>query len=305
MLPDVAPRPAPERSESHFIPDVDDVVPPEPAETIGAMLDDFHAAAAGADRERYFAHLSDDAVFLGTDATERWTKAEFEAYAAPHFTRGKAWTFRATRRAITVDATGVVAWFDEDLTTENLGPARGSGVATWDGEAWQIAQYNLALTIPNDRFPMVKIAAGSALLATAKDDPAASAAALLAGSWVAEREGGERVEEHWTSSAGGALLGVGRSVKDGRTTFFELLRIEARDGALVYVAQPRGEKATEFRRVPRADGSLVFENPKHDWPKRISYKKTDTGLSVRIEGSDKQRVETLSLRPAVIDHPRR
>lgn len=125
---------------------------------IGRVLDDFHDAAAKADEARYFGHLRQDAVFLGTDATERWDKEAFRAYAHPHFERGKAWSFRAIRRATVVDRGGEIAWFDEDLATPNLGPARGSGVLLREagGTTWKIAQYNLSVTIPNERFAAVK-----------------------------------------------------------------------------------------------------------------------------------------------------
>lgn len=125
---------------------------------IRTVLDAWHAAAARADEEAYFRHFAPDAVFLGTDATERWTLPEFRAYAHPNFARGKAWNFRAARRAISVAPSGEFAWFDEDLVTEGLGPARGSGVLVHlaDDEPWRIAQYNLAITIPNDRFSEVK-----------------------------------------------------------------------------------------------------------------------------------------------------
>ena len=122
---------------------------PSPQAAIAAALDDFHLAAAQADEARYFAHFDEGAVFLGTDATERWTKAQFWAYAHPYFAKGKAWSFRATRRAITVSPDGKTAWFDEDLATPNLGPCRGSGVLLLKDGAWKIAQYNLAFTIPN------------------------------------------------------------------------------------------------------------------------------------------------------------
>src|SRR5262245_16848788 len=59
---------------------------------VEALLDDWHNAAAQADEERYFAHLAEDAIFLGTDASEGWTKEEFRAYAHPHFASGKGWT---------------------------------------------------------------------------------------------------------------------------------------------------------------------------------------------------------------------
>lgn len=124
--------------------------------SIGAVLDDFHDAAAHADEERYFAHFANNGVFLGTDATERWDVAAFRAYAHPHFSRGRAWSFRAVTRHVDVAATGEFAWFDETLATENLGPARGTGVLVWEHNAWRIAQYNLAITVPNDRFDSVK-----------------------------------------------------------------------------------------------------------------------------------------------------
>jgi hypothetical protein len=125
---------------------------------VGRVLDDFHAAAAAADEARYFGHFAPGGVFLGTDATERWDVEAFRRYAHPHFARGKAWSFRAARRAVTIGAGGAVAWFDEDLVTPNLGPARGSGVLVRDAAsgAWKIVQYNLAITVPNERFGEVK-----------------------------------------------------------------------------------------------------------------------------------------------------
>jgi len=70
-----------------------------PAEkAVGAVLDDWHLAASQADEGRYFGHLAEGAVFLGTDATERWTKAAFQAWAHPIFQRGKAWSSRVPNK---------------------------------------------------------------------------------------------------------------------------------------------------------------------------------------------------------------
>ena len=129
---------------------------PAPEAAVAAALDDFHLAAAQADEARYFGHLDDAAVFLGTDASERWTKAQFQAHAHPYFAKGKAWSFRATRRAISFSADGRTAWFDEDLATPNLGPCRGSGVLARKDGAWKILQYNLAFTVPNGLAKEVK-----------------------------------------------------------------------------------------------------------------------------------------------------
>jgi uncharacterized protein (TIGR02246 family) len=123
---------------------------------IDAVLDDWHQAAAAADEARYFGHFSPDAVFLGTDATERWTRDEFQKWAKPYFNKGKAWSFKAVKRQVAFSKDGGVAWFDETLDTPNLGPARGSGVLVFDGKAWKIAQYNLSIPIPNDVFPEAK-----------------------------------------------------------------------------------------------------------------------------------------------------
>ena len=97
-----------------------------------AALDDFHDAAAKADEGRYFGHFAPDGVFLGTDQSERWDAVAFRVYAHPHFAKGKAWSFRGVRRRIAVR--GDTAWFEEDLETQNLGPARGSGVLAYSGE---------------------------------------------------------------------------------------------------------------------------------------------------------------------------
>jgi hypothetical protein len=126
----------------------------EAREQIVRELDDFHDAAARADEARYFGHFADGGVFLGTDATERWDVAAFRAYAHPHFAKGKAWSFRGVNRHLTVR--GETAWFEEDLETANLGPARGSGVLTLQGGQWKIEQYVLSITVPNEKFKSVK-----------------------------------------------------------------------------------------------------------------------------------------------------
>ena len=131
-------------------------VPAEPPEgmfasgEVAAVLNALHAAAAAADEEKYFSLFTPDAVFLGTDATERWTREEFRKWAHPYFATGKAWTYKATARWIDFAPDRRVAWFDELLENARLGTCRGSGVLVRSGETWKIAQYNLSIPIPND-----------------------------------------------------------------------------------------------------------------------------------------------------------
>ena len=115
-----------------------------------STLDDLHRAAAEADEARYFGHFAPDGVFLGTDASERWTVEAFRAYAHPHFQAGKGWTYRVAARHLDVSSDGSHAWFDEALTNEKLGVCRGSGVLRRAQGAWQVVQYNLTIPIPND-----------------------------------------------------------------------------------------------------------------------------------------------------------
>jgi len=121
-----------------------------PDALIGAVLDDFHDAAAKADGPRYFALFAPDGVFLGTDDTERWTVDEFRAYAEPYFSQGKGWIYLASDRHIRIHTAGSTAWFDEKLDNEKYGRCRGSGVLVKHAGAWKIAQYNLTVPIPND-----------------------------------------------------------------------------------------------------------------------------------------------------------
>ena len=134
------------------------------ASAIARALDDWHQAASVGDAERYFGFFAEDATFLGTDATERWSVREFREYASLHFADGTGWTMHPTRRSIVVR--GDHAYFDEDLASEGLGPVRGSGVLTRTPAGWALAHYVLSFTIPNERVSGLK-----AMLAGPVADP--------------------------------------------------------------------------------------------------------------------------------------
>ena len=121
-----------------------------PAGDVACTLDDFHDAAANGDEARYFAILPDDAVFLGTDASERWTGAAFRAFALPYFQRGEAWTYVPLQRHVTLAPGGELAWFDELLDNEGYGTCRGSGVLVRRAGRWVLQHYDLTIPIPND-----------------------------------------------------------------------------------------------------------------------------------------------------------
>ena len=119
---------------------------------INRLLDDFNAAAARADGEAYFASFTSNAIFVGTDASERWTLPDFRAFAEPYFRDGKGWTYVPTSRTITFAAMDCrcVAWFEENLDSASYGPTRGTGVVIKGPDGWKIGQYVLTIPIPND-----------------------------------------------------------------------------------------------------------------------------------------------------------
>ena len=112
---------------------------------IADVLDRYHAAAATADWSAYFDLLSEDAVFLGTDVSERWPKAVFREYASGR----SGWVYTAKERHINLTPDGNSAWFDEVLESQNYGTSRGTGVLIKTAEGWKISQYHLTFPIPN------------------------------------------------------------------------------------------------------------------------------------------------------------
>jgi hypothetical protein len=99
--------------------------------------------------DAYFGKMDSISVFIGTDATENWTKKEFETYSKPHFNKGKAWNFKMLKRNIYINNTGSFVWFDELLETQ-MGTCRGSGVLEKTNNFWKIKHYVLSVAIPNN-----------------------------------------------------------------------------------------------------------------------------------------------------------
>lgn len=117
----------------------------------GAVLDAFHAAAARADEKAYFDLLAANGVFLGTDASERWDKEAFRAFAHPYFSQGRGWAFKPRDRHLDQSRGGDLVWFDELLDSESYGECRGTGVLERQADgAWRITQYHLTIPVPND-----------------------------------------------------------------------------------------------------------------------------------------------------------
>lgn len=123
---------------------------------VGKVIDDFHDAAAHGDEERYLDHLTEHAVFMGTDEWERWPKQpDFSEYVNDRFKDGTGWNYKSVERTIRFSERLDVAWFDEVLYSETNGRFRGTGVLTRQSGKWQLEHYAMSFLILNENWDEV------------------------------------------------------------------------------------------------------------------------------------------------------
>ena len=121
----------------------------KPKDEINELMDNWHIAAATADEEIFFGSMTEDGVYIGTDASERWLRDEMKEWSEKYFDQESAWDFKPTERNITLSPDGTMAWFDELLDTW-MGVCRSSGVVILTEEGWKIKHYHLSIAVPND-----------------------------------------------------------------------------------------------------------------------------------------------------------
>ena len=78
---------------------------------IHIFIDKWHEAATKADGELFFGSMAENSIYIGTDATERWTKTEFISFAKPYFEEHKTWDFKPQDRDLHLSADGQYVWF--------------------------------------------------------------------------------------------------------------------------------------------------------------------------------------------------
>lgn len=110
----------------------------------------------------------------------------------------------------------------------------------------------------------------------------------MSGDWQTAPGGKTQIEEHWTQAAGASMMGMGRTVAGDKTVEFEYVRIEQRADGIYYVAHPKARcPGTDFKLTRASATEAVFENPQHDFPKRVIYRKTaEDALTATIDGGE-------------------
>jgi len=135
---------------------------------------------------------------------------------------------------------------------------------------------------------MTAAAVALIVMALQPSQPAPSVKALewMTGCWTSRR-GETSSWESWTRASDEAMFGVSYTLRAGKVTEFEFLRVEARQGGLVYLAQPNGNPVTAFELVAGGNPrEAVFANLTHDFPKRVAYRATTDGLLAWIDGGE-------------------
>jgi uncharacterized protein len=101
-------------------------------------------------------------------------------------------------------------------------------------------------------------------------------------SWMVGRWTDGTVEEQWFPAVAGRMIGINRHLASG---FFEYLRIELREGEPVYVASPMGGAETAFPMASCGGESVLFQNPAHDFPTDIAYRRDGPALAATASNS--------------------
>lgn len=106
---------------------------------------------------------------------------------------------------------------------------------------------------------------------------------FLSGCWIDQRESGRWTEECWTGPRGGLMMGSGRSGTGDSVRHWEWMRIE-RDAAgnPAFFASSKGTPAISFPLHHATATEIEWRNPAHDYPQRIVYRRTTTGLEAEI-----------------------
>lgn len=95
------------------------------------------------------------------------------------------------------------------------------------------------------------------------------------------------------------MLGASRTVAGPVAQEWEQVRLSVREGRVVYTAAPSGQSQTDFVATTVSDSGFTVENPTHDFPQRIIYRRRGAdSLIARIEG-------TTPRGPRGIDYPMR
>lgn len=94
--------------------------------------------------------------------------------------------------------------------------------------------------------------------------------------------------ERWQKNSATEFVGRGINLKGTDTVFVEKLKIMVKEDAVFYVADvPQNSEPVLFKATSMTASSVVFENPQHDFPKKIAYELDGKKLKATISADGK------------------
>jgi hypothetical protein len=118
----------------------------------------------------------------------------------------------------------------------------------------------------------------------AQGAPTVAQVGWIAACWE-QKAGARLIEEQWMRPRGGLMLGVSRTVVGDSLREYEQVALFERGGHLVYAATPARQAPAEFVSIAVSDSAVTFENPAHDFPQRVIYRRRGAdSLLARVEG---------------------
>jgi hypothetical protein len=95
----------------------------------------------------------------------------------------------------------------------------------------------------------------------------------LLGKWESKVDEGN-LSENWKRLNDSTFQAESFFIKDKDTLHFEKVTLQQNGENLIYSATVKGQnddKPVSFNMTSETDKKLVFENPKHDYPQKITY----------------------------------
>jgi hypothetical protein len=118
----------------------------------------------------------------------------------------------------------------------------------------------------------------TAALAASATSPTTAAVGIARVAWLQgcwEAASPDRtIEEHWMAPRGASMVGVGRTVRGTDLVEYELVVIREQGEKLAYEAHPSGQPSAVFLSDSVTGTAVVFQNPQHDFPKRVGYERS-------------------------------
>lgn len=134
---------------------------------------------------------------------------------------------------------------------------------------------------------LVILAGSFSVSAQTEDGTLEKITSFLAGTWKIE---GKETYEKWEKAGGGVFKGKSYRLKGGKEHVSETIEIKTVDGIVYYIPTVFDQNeglAVRFALTGSNNDEFHFENPDHDFPKKIVYKKVSaTEMLVEVSGEN-------------------